>query len=168
MQALQLRRNPIGQSRGDAEQVDGHEHHRAPVAMLKSQRFGAQRQRNALRRLRASGEPGHPQRSLRRDVEARRASKPRGHACGGARGRRNGRGGSDDAEEPATVHGARTGGIRFFVACSKAKAISIRRGSLHAVPVKLTPNGAGRAAKPSGNGTDGAFGIMPNGTITVG
>ena len=36
------------------------------------------------------------------------------------------------------------------------------------MPVKLTPNGAGLASKPSGNGGVGAFGTMPNGTITVG
>jgi hypothetical protein len=31
------------------------------------------------------------------------------------------------------------GGTRFFVACSNAYAIAMRRGSLHARPVKLTP-----------------------------
>jgi hypothetical protein len=42
------------------------------------------------------------------------------------------------------------------------------RGSLHAPPVKLTPNGEGRALKPSGKGGVGALGTMPNGTMTVG
>src|SRR5687767_883964 len=42
------------------------------------------------------------------------------------------------------------------------------RGSLHAVPVKLTPKGDGRGAKPSGNGGIGALGTIPNGTVTVG
>ena len=42
------------------------------------------------------------------------------------------------------------------------------RGSLQARPVKLTPNGAGLALNPAGNGGVGAFGTMPNGTITVG
>ncbi len=37
------------------------------------------------------------------------------------------------------------GDTRLFVAYSKAKASSMSRGSLHAVPVKLTPNGAGLA-----------------------
>ena len=41
-------------------------------------------------------------------------------------------------------------------------------GSLHAIPVKLTPKGAGFALKPSGNGGVGAFGTSPKGTITVG
>ena len=45
---------------------------------------------------------------------------------------------------------------------------SSSRGSLHAVPVKLTPNGVGFASKPSGNGGVGAFGDSPKGTITVG
>ena len=39
------------------------------------------------------------------------------------------------------------------------------RPSLHAVPVKLTPKGAGLASKPEGAA---AFGTIPNGTITVG
>ena len=36
------------------------------------------------------------------------------------------------------------------------------------MPVKLTPYGAGRALNPSGNPGVGAFGTVPNGTITVG
>ena len=39
------------------------------------------------------------------------------------------------------------------------------RGSLHALPVKLTPNGVGRASKPGGASR---FGTVANGTITVG
>ncbi len=54
------------------------------------------------------------------------------------------------------------------MACSKASDSSIRRGSLHAMPVKLTPHGAGLASKVSGNGGVGLFGTSPNGTITVG
>ena len=63
------------------------------------------------------------------------------------------------------------GGARRFVACSKAYASSIRRGSLQAIPVKLTPNGDGFGLKPAGNGVaegGGALGTVPNGTITVG
>jgi len=41
-------------------------------------------------------------------------------------------------------------------------------GSLHAMPLKLTPNGVGFALKLSGNAGVGAFGTVPNGTITVG
>ena len=66
------------------------------------------------------------------------------------------------------VSGVLGGGTRFFVACSNAYASSISRGSLHAMPVKLTPNGAGFASKPSGNGGVGAFGTSANGTMTVG
>src|SRR5260370_29892363 len=66
------------------------------------------------------------------------------------------------------THGADAGGTRRFVACSKPYASSIRRGSLHAVPVKLTPNGAGFASNPSGNGGFGSFRTRPNGTITLG
>ena len=44
------------------------------------------------------------------------------------------------------------GAILFFVACSNAYAISISFGSLHAMPVKLTPMGPGLALNPSGNG----------------
>src|SRR5437899_11958769 len=65
-------------------------------------------------------------------------------------------------------YGADGGGTRRFVACSNAKASSRRRGSLHGIPVKLTPWGAGFAAKFSGNGGVGAFGNKPNGTMTVG
>ena len=36
-------------------------------------------------------------------------------------------------------YGADGGGTRRFVACSNAKASSRRRGSLHGIPVKLTP-----------------------------
>ncbi len=41
--------------------------------------------------------------------------------------------------------------MRRFVACSNAYAISISFGSLHAVPVKLTPYGAGFGSNPAGN-----------------
>src|SRR6266550_760468 len=71
-------------------------------------------------------------------------------------------------ERSLAAHGADAGGTRRFVACSKPYASSIRRGSLHAVPVKLTPNGAGFASNPSGKGGFGSFGTMPNGTMTVG
>jgi hypothetical protein len=63
---------------------------------------------------------------------------------------------------------ANDGATRRFVACSNANASSTRRGSLHAIPLKLTPNGAGCAMKPSGNGRVSAFGTKPKGTITVG
>src|SRR5215470_6970001 len=68
-------------------------------------------------------------------------------------------------------YGADGGGTRRFVACSNAYASSISRGSLQAKPVKPTPNGAGFAAKLSGNGgagASGAFGTKPNGTMIVG
>ena len=43
------------------------------------------------------------------------------------------------------------------------------RGSLHAMPVKLTPNGCGlRVETRRETAASGAFGTMPNGTITVG
>jgi len=35
--------------------------------------------------------------------------------------------------------------MRFLIACSKAQASAISRGSLHVRLVKLTPNGAGLA-----------------------
>src|SRR3989442_16007433 len=60
------------------------------------------------------------------------------------------------------------GGTRRLVACSKAYPSSMSRGSLQAMPVKLTPNGPGFASNASGNGGKGAFGTVPNGTITVG
>ena len=55
--------------------------------------------------------------------------------------------------------------MRRFVACSNAYASSMSRPSLHEVPVKLTPNGAGLALNPEGADV---FGTIPNGTITVG
>ena len=42
------------------------------------------------------------------------------------------------------------------------------RGSLHFVPVKLTPCGAGLASKPAGNGTPWGVRMVANGTMTVG
>ena len=42
------------------------------------------------------------------------------------------------------------------------------RGSAQAMPVKLTPNGAGFASNQAGNAGVGAFGTSPNATITVG
>src|SRR5215468_6785534 len=64
------------------------------------------------------------------------------------------------------------GGVdRFFVACSNAYASSINFGSLHAVPVKLTLNGAGRGSKPSGKAVGPVpidTGTKPQGTVTVG
>jgi hypothetical protein len=64
--------------------------------------------------------------------------------------------------------GNKGGGVRRLVACSNAYAISISRGSLHAVPVNPTPNGAGLASKPAGKGGVGALGTMPNGTTMIG
>ncbi len=55
-----------------------------------------------------------------------------------------------------------------MVACSNEYASSMSRGSLQAMPVKLTPIGPGLASKPSGNGGVGVFGINANGTMTVG
>src|SRR6266542_144261 len=66
------------------------------------------------------------------------------------------------------TQGADGGGTRRFVACSKAYASSMRRGSAHDIAVKLTPYGAGRALYPPGNGGVAAFGTKPNGTMTVG
>ena len=40
--------------------------------------------------------------------------------------------------------------------------------SLQAIPVKLTPNGAGLALNPFGNGGVGSFGTIAKGTMTVG
>ena len=65
-------------------------------------------------------------------------------------------------------YGNSGGRTRRLVACSNAYASAINRGSLHARPVKLTPNGAGRASKPAGNAGAGALGTIANGTITVG
>lgn len=65
-------------------------------------------------------------------------------------------------------YGAPGGGMRRFVACSNAYASRSRVGSLQAIPVNDTPKGCAFASKPSGNGTTGAFGTSPNGTITVG
>jgi hypothetical protein len=55
-----------------------------------------------------------------------------------------------------------------LVACSNEYANSISRGSLHAIPVKLTPNGAGFGSNVGGSGGVSVFGTMANGTITVG
>src|SRR5262245_21693694 len=65
-------------------------------------------------------------------------------------------------------YGVEPGGRRRLVACSNAYAISRSLGSLHASPVKLTPNGCGAASKLSGNGGTWALDTTPNGTITVG
>lgn len=45
----------------------------------------------------------------------------------------------DDPARGPVLYGADAGGTRFFVACSNAYARAISRGSLHAIPVKLTP-----------------------------
>ena len=68
-------------------------------------------------------------------------------------------------------YGNNGGGMRFFVACSNAYASSISFGSLHAVPVKLTLNGAGFGSKPAGNAlapVPAGTGTKPYGTVTVG
>src|SRR5262245_9382642 len=69
-------------------------------------------------------------------------------------------------------HQGNNGGVdRFLVACSNAYANSISFGSLHAVPVKLTLNGAGRGSKPSGKAVGPVptgTGTNPYGTVTVG
>src|SRR5262245_20693492 len=65
-------------------------------------------------------------------------------------------------------YGALAGGTRRFVACSNAYASSIRRGSLHAVPAKLTPKGEGFASNACGMGGGCAFATMAKGTMTVG
>ena len=76
-------------------------------------------------------------------------------------------------ESPAShgdqgCYGIPGGGTRRIVACSKAYANSISRGSLHAVPAKLTPKGRGCGSKPSGSGGFGSVSTKANGTITVG
>ncbi len=81
--------------------------------------------------------------------------------CGCTNGRRK-------RQQRVTIYGNSGGAIRFFVACSNEYASSIRRGSLHAIPVKLTPIGPGFASNPGGNGGVGAFGTNANGTMTVG
>ena len=52
----------------------------------------------------------------------------------------------------ARPYGKSGGAVRFFVACSNAYASAINLGSLHAVPVKLTLNGADLGSKPAGKG----------------
>src|SRR4030095_8651965 len=84
---------------------------------------------------------------------------------------------------PLRCYGNSGGGIRFFVACSNEYASSMSFGSLHAIPLKLTPYGSGFASNPDGKGAllgppagapprpaavPGALGTNPNGTITVG
>ena len=70
--------------------------------------------------------------------------------------------------EPASPYGIPGGAIRRRVACSNAYASSISRGSLHAIPAKLTPKGRGFGSNPSGIGGLPANSSRPNGTITVG
>ena len=65
-------------------------------------------------------------------------------------------------------YGIPGGGTRRIVACSKAHAYSISRGSLHAIPAKLTPNGRGFGSKPSGIGGSGSVWAKANGTMTIG
>src|SRR5215472_13710517 len=65
-------------------------------------------------------------------------------------------------------YGALGGTTLFLVACSNPYASSNNLPSLHAIPVNATPKGCGFASKPGGNGGFGAFGTIPNGTITVG
>src|SRR5581483_2343889 len=72
------------------------------------------------------------------------------------------------AQRSRRLYGNCGGATRFFVACSKAYASSINFGSLQAMPVKLTPIGPGFASNPAGNGGVGSFGIIANGTVTVG
>src|SRR5437588_13000648 len=61
-----------------------------------------------------------------------------------------------------------SGATLFFVDCSNAYASRSNVGSLHAIPLKLTPNGCGFALNPSGNAGVGAFGTSAYGTMTVG
>jgi hypothetical protein len=79
--------------------------------------------------------------------------------------------GIPDARRARTIYygyGALAGGTRRLVACSKAYPNSINRGSLQAMPVKLTPKGLGFALNPGGKASFGALSAIPNGTITVG
>ena len=72
------------------------------------------------------------------------------------------------ADDFRAVQGVLGGGIRSKVACSKAYASAINRGSLQASPAKDTPNGAGCGSKFSGNAGPASFGTKPMGTMTVG
>ena len=65
-------------------------------------------------------------------------------------------------------YGIPGGAIRRIVACSNAYATSINRGSLHAIPAKLTPYGRGFGSNPSGIDGPPVDSRRPNGTITVG
>ena len=65
-------------------------------------------------------------------------------------------------------YGKSGGGTLRFVACSNAYASRSSVGSLHAIPVNVTPYGLGFALNVSANAGVGAFGTIPNGTITDG
>ena len=65
-------------------------------------------------------------------------------------------------------YGIPGGGTLRIVACSKAYANSISRGSLHALPAKLTPNGRGFSSTPTGMGGSGSACAKAKGTMTVG
>ncbi len=50
---------------------------------------------------------------------------------------------------PLALYGVLGGGTRRLVACSNAYAISIKRGSWHALLVKVAPTGIGFASNPA-------------------
>jgi hypothetical protein len=65
---------------------------------------------------------------------------------------------NDVVESLAVGTQGNNGGLtRFLVACSNAYASAISFGSVHFVPVRLTPKGAGRGSNPSGK----AFAPVP-------
>jgi hypothetical protein len=92
----------IGHSGRDTQEIGGDEDDRRMIAALECERFHMKRQRDTLRRLRASGEPSHPQRSIGSDIDRGHPGAPprRGsrHAPRGQTNRGN------CGEEVTTVH----------------------------------------------------------------
>src|SRR5262249_18722049 len=137
----------------------------ARAARRREQERGAVRREGRL--VVVAGAVGDVHRFLDRELAAG-AREPREEDLGvGDRSRRL-QPGRADGDEQRESHGKLGGGTRRLVAASNAYASSIRRGSLQAIPVKLTPNGAGWALNTSGMGGLTVFGTSANGTITVG
>ena len=103
MTTLNERDDAIRHPGRDTQEIGGDEDGGGLIAALECERFRMQRHRDALRRLRASGEPGHPQRSIGSDVDRGHPGTPRRrrsrHAPRGQADRGNG------GEEVTAVHG---------------------------------------------------------------
>src|SRR6185436_19318794 len=95
----------VRHARRDTEEIGGDQNRGWLTPALERQRLCMQGQRDALRRLRASGEPCHPERTIRSDVDGGDPGAPSFRSAHGLTQRHPDRG--NRTEKVTAFHGLR-------------------------------------------------------------